>query len=158
MAVFLCILLVNVISLTIVAGNNYFPITSTLWSYLYILIASCAGSTIPTPATDSSSKIIVGGFETTIEENPWQAVLLLYSSLRCGGEIISDRWILSAAHCTMWIFFFDVSKFILLIQVLRLSNLQRIFAGRFECSCWFFFLRKQRHRYQSEAYDWAWKI
>lgn len=65
-----------------------------------IHVDPCIGSAIP-PRVDDPSPFIVGGFETSVEDNPWQIALLLYSSLRCGGSIISDRWILSAAHCTM---------------------------------------------------------
>lgn len=43
---------------------------------------------------------IVGGYETTIDDNPWQVSLQYYSSHRCGGSIIGDKWILTAAHCT----------------------------------------------------------
>lgn len=45
---------------------------------------------------------IVGGYETTIEEHPWQVSLQYASSHRCGGSIIGHRWILSAAHYTMY--------------------------------------------------------
>lgn len=42
---------------------------------------------------------IVGGFPTTIEKNPWQVSLQHYGRHICGGSIISEKWILTAAHC-----------------------------------------------------------
>ncbi|XP_068231105.1 chymotrypsinogen B-like isoform X2 [Palaemon carinicauda] len=44
---------------------------------------------------------IVGGQETTLHEYPWQVALTTASSNKpyCGGSIISDQWILTAAHC-----------------------------------------------------------
>lgn len=48
---------------------------------------------------------IVGGEDTTIEENPWQVALLnaedpyLVRAQFCGGVIIHPRWVLTAAHC-----------------------------------------------------------
>ena len=46
----------------------------------------------------------IGGEETKPNEFPWTALLLLKSSetnrtSRCGGSLISDRHILTAAHC-----------------------------------------------------------
>lgn len=38
---------------------------------------------------------IVGGAQTTINEYPWMAAL----SMGCGGSLIADRWVLTAAHC-----------------------------------------------------------
>ena len=45
---------------------------------------------------------IVGGLETEVNEYPWQVALFtpLFSWPTCGGSLISDLWILSAAHCT----------------------------------------------------------
>ena len=48
---------------------------------------------------DHQSSVIVGGFETTIDENPWQVSLQVNSEHNCGGSIIGNQWILSAAHC-----------------------------------------------------------
>ena len=38
---------------------------------------------------------IVGGQDASINDYPWQVAL----SMGCGGSIISDQWVLTAAHC-----------------------------------------------------------
>lgn len=43
---------------------------------------------------------IVGGEETAIEEYPYQISLEYGSSHRCGGSILDEETILTAAHCT----------------------------------------------------------
>jgi secreted trypsin-like serine protease len=42
---------------------------------------------------------IVGGNEAVPHSWPYQVKLLKYGSFSCGGTLISDRWIVSAAHC-----------------------------------------------------------
>ena len=42
---------------------------------------------------------IVGGNEVTIEQLPYQVAILYFGGLRCGGSIISCKFVLSAAHC-----------------------------------------------------------
>ncbi|KAM6923551.1 coagulation factor IXa [Xenentodon cancila] len=46
-------------------------------------------------------KRIIGGSEVIPGEIPWQAALISDPSghLFCGGSILSDRWIITAAHC-----------------------------------------------------------
>jgi len=44
---------------------------------------------------------IVGGIEAAAGEIPWQVSLQFNSGLHfCGGAIISDKWIVTAAFCS----------------------------------------------------------
>ena len=43
---------------------------------------------------------IIGGSDVSIEDYPWQ-VYLTAGDYMCGGTIISENWILTAAHCVL---------------------------------------------------------
>merc|ERR1711962_682356 len=45
---------------------------------------------------------IQGGIETEVNEYPWQVLLKNGSSSICGGSLISDQWVLTAAHCVKY--------------------------------------------------------
>merc|ERR1711976_486988 len=55
---------------------------------------------IPNRQTDSDR--IVGGVETEVNEYPWQVALVSSTGSHpfCGGTLISDRHVMTAAHCT----------------------------------------------------------
>ncbi|KAM6933266.1 transmembrane protease serine 4a [Xenentodon cancila] len=42
---------------------------------------------------------IVGGTDAVIENWPWQVSLQQGGQHTCGGSLVSDRWVVSAAHC-----------------------------------------------------------
>ena len=42
---------------------------------------------------------IVGGQAAGINEFPWMARLSYFNRFYCGGTLINDRYVLTAAHC-----------------------------------------------------------
>ena len=52
--------------------------------------------------TSETENRIVGGEEAEVNEYPWMVRLIttvFIFELTCGGSLISDSWILTAAHC-----------------------------------------------------------
>lgn len=52
------------------------------------------------PKLAPSGLKIVGGYTIDITEAPYQVSLQYYNSHICGGSIIDEKWIMTAAHCT----------------------------------------------------------
>nr|AXF35732.1 serine protease 6 [Holotrichia oblita] len=76
---------------------------SLLISTLLISCASSAPDTLSlVPDFIGLDGRIVGGETVTIEQFPYQVSLQLLGGHWCGGAIISDTVILSAAHCVSW--------------------------------------------------------
>jgi len=68
----------------------------------YDLMAEC-GVEGP-PAADK----IVGGEEATPNQFPWIVALFVDNAWFCGGALISENWVLTAAHCVDGASYFDI--------------------------------------------------
>jgi len=69
------------------------------------LAAECG---IQGPAQAGKEDKIVGGQEATEHAWPWQVALFIDDAWFCGGSIISENYVLTAAHCADGASYFDV--------------------------------------------------
>lgn len=79
--------------------NTLYKMASFNW--LLVAIIYIIGLNLATSFGHSNEKDdkIVGGFPTKIEQVPWQVSIRFAAFHTCGGSIIGDKWILTAAHC-----------------------------------------------------------
>uniref|UniRef100_A0A4W5MBZ7 trypsin n=2 Tax=Hucho hucho TaxID=62062 RepID=A0A4W5MBZ7_9TELE len=61
-----------------------------------LIVLTLLGAAAAAPMDDR----IVGGYECEAHSQPWQASLNIGYHY-CGGSLINDQWIISAAHCWM---------------------------------------------------------
>lgn len=72
---------------------------SLLVAFLGVVVVVMAAHGVdPLPAETK----IVGGDEIDISSVPWQVSIQIDGHHHCGGVIVSELWVLSAAHCTAW--------------------------------------------------------
>ena len=70
---------------------------SSLIAALALALGSCA---VDYDDVDTSASPIIGGAEATPGEYPWQVQLKIPGYAHwCGGSVIDDTWVLTAAHC-----------------------------------------------------------
>ncbi|KAG8033995.1 hypothetical protein G9C98_008476 [Cotesia typhae] len=63
------------------------------------LVISARPNDLPRDLSDGR---IVGGEDVEIENVPYQVSVLVRGRHECGGSILSDYWVLTAAHCTQF--------------------------------------------------------
>ncbi|KAK3917348.1 Trypsin 3A1 [Frankliniella fusca] len=69
---------------------------------LLIIGAVCVLGASAGPRLPRTHLQIVGGHPVKIEEVPFQISLEKYSAHSCGGSILSQQWVLTAAHCLLY--------------------------------------------------------
>ncbi|XP_043192075.1 chymotrypsinogen A-like [Amphibalanus amphitrite] len=74
--------------------------------YCRIVVPEPGTQTTPSPSTDCQCGVrqtrVVGGTDATAGQFPWQAGIVSTGNTRswCGGSVINNRYVLTAAHCT----------------------------------------------------------
>uniref|UniRef100_A0ABI8AJ70 Peptidase S1 domain-containing protein n=2 Tax=Felis catus TaxID=9685 RepID=A0ABI8AJ70_FELCA len=75
-------------------GSLLLPLQILLWSLALRSAAQEAQG-------DKSGEKIIDGVPCTRGSQPWQVALLRGNQLHCGGVLLNEQWVLTAAHCKM---------------------------------------------------------
>ncbi|XP_063800013.1 trypsin-like [Pseudophryne corroboree] len=59
------------------------------------------GALLGVAVKGQSSNRIIGGYECVPNSQPWQVSLQHFSRHVCGGVLIDENWVLTAAHCQL---------------------------------------------------------
>lgn len=80
------------LSILVSTGCFFSPLVACYPCFLHYLY--------PTQGDKSGEKII-DGVPCTRGSHPWQVALLKGDQLHCGGVLVNEQWVLTAAHCLM---------------------------------------------------------
>ncbi|XP_045056261.1 kallikrein-8 [Desmodus rotundus] len=69
------------------------PAAMCTWMFLLLLLEACAGQ------WRAQESKVLGGQECKPHSQPWQVALFQGVQLLCGGVLVDDNWVLTAAHC-----------------------------------------------------------
>jgi secreted trypsin-like serine protease len=69
-----------------------------LHSNVFMCVAEFAGK-VHVPPNEQANRI-TGGQPASRGQFPWQVALIIDDLYFCGGSLISNLWVLTAAHCT----------------------------------------------------------
>lgn len=75
------------------------PLTTVPTTIRPAITTTPAECTSCTCGIANTVKRIVGGYETQVNQYPWMAMMMFRGHFYCGGSLISDRYVVSAAHC-----------------------------------------------------------
>nr|XP_020479035.1 transmembrane protease serine 2-like [Monopterus albus] len=73
----------------------------TLWIVLMCVVLTGQGSKAQDCGVAPLNTRIVGGVNVKAGSWPWQVSVHISRSHVCGGTLISDQWVLTAAHCIL---------------------------------------------------------
>ena len=86
-----------------------------------VLAVVAIGVLCPTQAQAGSPRII-GGSPIDITAAPWQVLLRINGTTQCGGAVIADTWLLTAAHCVSGVGAGQIEAYIGVTDQNRLSR------------------------------------
>ena len=86
-----------------------------------VLAVVAIGALSPTQAQAASPRII-GGSPIEITSAPWQVLLRINGTTQCGGAVIADTWLLTAAHCVSGVGAGQIEAYIGVTDQNRLSR------------------------------------
>ncbi|KAM5236248.1 kallikrein-7 [Ctenodactylus gundi] len=98
---------------------------SLLRALLVLLFSLALGTAQQECKGDKSGERIIDGHVCKKSSNPWQVALLKGRQLHCGGVLVGERWVLTAAHCQMSEYNVQLGS-----DVLGSNNAQKIKASK----------------------------